>query len=353
MGGPFVQTSQANPAGFYEDAALVHLHDSLLAQLGLNEFLRASRWPWRTTVLAVAAAYREAMQEAITTARGGWKDPRFSLTLEAWLPLFPSPPKVIVCLRSPKSHVDSVTAIFGFVDRAEAERYWAHQYRRLLDVIRDYNLDACCVEYDALIEQPDTVVTELSRFVGRNLNSALLERDLRHHVGHVRPQHRQLYDEVLALSPQPPRASVEVARPASYIAEVEALADCVLAARLDWLEAIGSPEPHLAGGPTPAIIERTQAASSTYEDATRDAQAALQKLEAPPEFEDFHEETRALFDYERLSSAAFVLATRDSPGGAALQTALDCWRRFSGPAPFQRRLEARQRAFARATSASA
>lgn len=358
LGGPFVATSEINPAGFYEDAALLLLHERLWAELGLDDFERTDRWPWRTTVLAVATAYRDAMREQIAKARGGWKDPRFCLTLEAWLPLLPVAPKVVVCLRSPKSYADSVTTTYGFIDRKTAERQWARQYRRLLDVVRDYHLDAYCVEFDALIEAPEQTVAALGRFVGHELDRSYLERDLRHHRGHVRVQHRRLYDEVLGLSASIPRAHVDVDDSGTYIEEVQALAGRVLTARRDWLEAIGTPQPKISDlqrcGLTPSqAAEVTRAASAGYADLLQEAQTSLQSLEPPPPLEKLHEETTALFDRERLTAAAFVLAASGSPiDQRVLKTALQLWRRFSSDAPFQRRQRARERAYRSALAES-
>lgn len=328
MGGPFVETSEQNPVGFYEDKAIIDLHDALLTQLGLGDFLTAARWPWRTTVLAVASGYRDEMLRHVARGDAGWKDPRFSIMLESWLPLLPAPPKVIVCLRSPKSYADSVVQVYGFVHRRQAEEHWARQYKRLLDVIRDYRLEACCVEYDALIEQPAETVDIIGRFVGRSLDPGLLEPALRHHVSPVRLELLPLYEEVLALSPQLPRSRTSATDPAAYLTEVRLLIDKLLAARATWLAAVGTSEPRLDA-----------AASSTYDAAAREAQDALQRLDALPQLEAHHDAVRALFDYERLTAAAFAIAaTTGDPDRR--RTALECWTKFSSPAQFDRRLGA-------------
>jgi hypothetical protein len=49
-------------------------------------------------------------------------------------------------------------------------------------------------------------------------------------------------------------------------------------------------------------------------------------------------------DYERLTAAAFALATANGAiDSARLRTALDCWKQYSSPAPFERRLTAEVR----------
>src|SRR3990170_5460572 len=136
-------------------------------------------------------------------AEGGWKDPRFSWTLEAWLPELPAPPRLIVCLRSPRAVVDSTVRRYGQTS-AYARRHvafqWSRQYLRLLEVIRDYALEALCVEYDALVGEPEATVARLSQFVGQPLDPAAIDRTLRHEEAAVPRYHASVYRQVRALS---------------------------------------------------------------------------------------------------------------------------------------------------------
>ena len=157
MGTEFAEPSDANPDGFYEEMGVWWVHARLFRELGMSNFWRPGRWPWRSTVLAMASGYREEMRAVIAGAADGWKDPGFAVILEAWLPFLPARPKVVVCLRSPQAHTASVSRLYGLVDGEMVDRQWARHYRRLLDVIRDYELDATCVEYDALVEHPEPV----------------------------------------------------------------------------------------------------------------------------------------------------------------------------------------------------
>ncbi|MDZ4278723.1 MAG: sulfotransferase, partial [Dehalococcoidia bacterium] len=157
------------------------------------------QWPEREEVLRAAAKHHETMARLAAEADGGWKDPRFALTLEAWLPHLAVPPKVVVCLRSPEAFVRSVTSIFGLYSQESLERWWANHLRRTLDVVRDYRLEATSVAYEELVAQPEATVARLSSFVGRPLDARFIEPDLRQFAQPVPERHAALYEEVRGL----------------------------------------------------------------------------------------------------------------------------------------------------------
>lgn len=201
MGERLAEPAHFNPDGFYEDLDVVCANEQIMAGLGLTDPWAPERRPRRATVLAAATPYRDEMAAVASRAGGGWKDPRFSITLEAWLPILPSPPKVIVCLRRPEAFVESVVQVYGLVSRERATQKWVFHYRRLLAVIRDYDLDARCVEYDALVERPRETVAALSTFVDHPLRPEFVNPVRRNHVSDRAQQHDALYRRVLALSP--------------------------------------------------------------------------------------------------------------------------------------------------------
>jgi hypothetical protein len=203
MGRDMAPASEANPEGFYEDLGVVALNERILSDCGLGDPWRAERWPSRARVLAAARPYRDEMAALAREAIDGWKDPRFAITLEAWLPALPQRPTVIVCLRSPRAYAASVTAIYGLVRPARAMREWARHYRRLLAVIRRHRLTATCVEYDALVEQPADAVAALARLVGASLDATYVVPRLRRELAPVPPAYRQLYERVAALGGGP------------------------------------------------------------------------------------------------------------------------------------------------------
>ena len=197
MGRDFGPASEFNPLGFYEELPVRELNEQIMADCGMQQI---EHWLERATVLSAAAAYREAMADLIAAADDGWKDPRFCLTLEAWLPHLPSPPRVVVCLRSPEAFVHSVVSIFGLTSRETLEQWWANHLRRILDVIGEYRLEATCVVYEDLVLRPEATVARLSSFIDRPLDARFVEPSLQQFAQEVPERHMALYQEVRALS---------------------------------------------------------------------------------------------------------------------------------------------------------
>jgi len=248
MGRDLLGPTEFNARGYYEERDVVAMNDRILAGCGLRpadgslsrlhltlmRALGSTRLPAarrktasRAEVLTIAARYGEAMQGlgANVPSSGGLKDPRFCWTLEAWLPYFSKEPRVIVCLRSPEAIAASVMRIYGLVETGERREYssrrhrkmlkfledvvtaagefWSNQYQRLLEVIDALQLEATCVEYDALNNDPEGTVARLAGFVGRPLDPRYIEAPLRHYTASVPERYSQLYERVLALSRLP------------------------------------------------------------------------------------------------------------------------------------------------------
>lgn len=197
MGTDFGPPSEHNPLGFYEELSVRELNERIFADCGLQV---VRPWPPRDAVLRVAGHYRDTMAALARTDASGWKDPRFCLTLEAWLPHLPTPPHVVVCLRSPEAFIHSVANIFGLHPREAMERWWADHLQRILDLIDDYGLQATSVAYEDLVGQPEATVARLSSFVGRPLDARLVEPALRQFDKPVPERHRALYEKVRALA---------------------------------------------------------------------------------------------------------------------------------------------------------
>jgi hypothetical protein len=196
MGDDLRPPSEFNRAGFYEPGAVCDLNDAIMADLRMEGL---KRWPWRATVLAAAERNAGEMARLAAGAAGGWKDPRFCFTLEAWLPHLPRRPKLVVCLRSPEAYFHSVVSIYGLATREVVERSWVRQLRRLLEVVRDYRLEATCVEYDALVSRPREAVAALAAFVGWPLDARYVEAELRQFAQPVPARFERLYREVRSL----------------------------------------------------------------------------------------------------------------------------------------------------------
>lgn len=200
VGHDLVAADESNEEGYFEERRLIAINDTILRNCGLNErFATATR----KQVLAASEPVLDAMRELAAAATPAWKDPRLSWTLEAWLRVLPEQPRVIVCLRSPAEVAASTMRYFGLVDaesKRAVEHLWRSQYRRLLDVIRAYRLEAVCVEFAQLHRAPRTAVKPLEKFAGRRLDTSHVRRDLRHHELPLPKRLQPLYEKVLALS---------------------------------------------------------------------------------------------------------------------------------------------------------
>jgi hypothetical protein len=208
MGRDFAAPTEFNPLGYYEELPVMLLNDRIVMESGMAEW---GYMPSRAKVLEVAAAHAAEMDElASTPIVAGWKDPRFCITLEAWLPRLPERPKLVVCLRSPLAEIESALRHYGMSEVAEARRAteatWRNWNGRLLEFIGDFSLDATCIEYDRLLDHPEETVGALSEFVGHRLRPELVEGPLRHHRARVPKKFARLYHAVRSLG-QPPRAT--------------------------------------------------------------------------------------------------------------------------------------------------
>ncbi|MHB8515181.1 MAG: hypothetical protein ACYDCT_07305 [Dehalococcoidia bacterium] len=206
VGHDLIEPDASNPDGYFEERAVVAVNEKILRDAGLHAWFSTAA---RAQIIDAARPHLDDMRALLADATPAWKDPRFSWTLEAWLPLLPEPPRVIVCLRSPGEVVASTLRYYGLAgDEATraVEHLWRAQYERLLDVVGEYRLDATCVEYAALHAGG---ADAFAAFVGRPLDAAAVRRDLRHHDAPVAPAARELYARVTALSASATTAEVD------------------------------------------------------------------------------------------------------------------------------------------------
>ncbi len=382
MGSDFDQPTEANLEGFYEERGVYWLHEQMLTELGLTGFWRTRKWPWRSTVLAVAARYREQMEALVGNATDGWKDPLFCIMLEAWLPLLAARPKLVVCLRSPQAYADSVTRIYGLVERETAEDRWARCYRRLLDVIRDYELEATCVDYDALVEHPEETVAELSEFVGYQLDPKYVDPPLRHFAHTVPEKYARLYQEVGALSskgalrPVPgggegrPIRGQDIGTSGAtlasdgdlpideYLQRVNEVVMQTAASKAIWSLQLDLPRAKLMhfaqrGLSLTEAMEQTRAASTAYSSVLKSAQETLAALNPPPHFERYHELAQREVNLDRMVAELMLAAAKSEPfDKRMLKTALKAWRRFARGSAVEKAHERRRRERLRALEAA-
>ncbi|HEX5478141.1 MAG TPA: hypothetical protein VFY79_00325 [Dehalococcoidia bacterium] len=205
VGHDLIEPDESNADGYFEERAVVEANDLILQSAGLVEWFTTAM---RAEIIDASRPHEDVMRALVGQATPAWKDPRFSWTLEAWLPLFRERPRVIVCLRSPDEVAASTLRYYG-ADGEEPRRavrhVWRAQYERLLDVIGDHGLEATCVEYAALHGPAgDNEVRRLSAFVGRELDASGVRRELRHHQAPVDADLAALYERVRALAARAP-----------------------------------------------------------------------------------------------------------------------------------------------------
>lgn len=204
MGRHLRPATDANPVGYYEEMPVCDLNEEILLAAGMAQW---HRWASRAEILGAARPHASRMRALVADACSGeeprgWKDPRFSWTIEAWLPHFPEPPRLVVCLRSPEEVVASTMHVYGLASddaRDAADEIWPNYYTRLLELIDAFGLEATCVEYEELLADPAGVVATLAAFVGHPLDHRWVEPELRRFRKAPPERYRALYERVRAL----------------------------------------------------------------------------------------------------------------------------------------------------------
>jgi hypothetical protein len=225
MGRNFAGPGPHNATGYYEDLDVAAVNDKIYADCGLTPSnslpARALRrlqrlfgvngrppsdtYVTRAAVLKAATRHTREMQDLVAQvpSPGGWKGTHMCWTLEAWLPLLPAKPQIVLCLRTPDAVAGSALAYFGLTAddaREWAIELWSNQYQRLIEVIEEYQLDTITIEYDELIANTAATIERLSRFVGQPLDLKYVEPVLRHHTAEVPERLAGLYERVKQLS---------------------------------------------------------------------------------------------------------------------------------------------------------
>jgi hypothetical protein len=199
VGYDLVEADESNAEGYFEERSIIVINDHMLEDAGMREWFTVAS---RAELLEAARAQEGDMRMMLRAATPAWKDPRFCWTLEAWMELMYTKPRVIVCLRSPSEVVASTLKYYGQVSEEavrHVEHRWLAEYARLLEIIGEYRLDAVCVEFEALHRDPQQAIGPLERFLGRALDPACVRGDLRHHAAAIPPSMVETYERVRAL----------------------------------------------------------------------------------------------------------------------------------------------------------
>jgi hypothetical protein len=348
MGASFADASEFNALGFYEDLDAAWTNEGIMASVGAVDLLLKQKPPWRSLILASGEQHADEMRRVFAQDSPGWKHPLFSYTLEAWMRVLHRRPKVVVCLRGPEAYLHSAVAIYGLVDRAMTERAWAAYLERVLAVIRDYRLEALCIEYDRLVADPEGTVARLSRFAGRELDAGNVEASLRTHVYRVPQRWRALYARVAALGGDttPPRAIApgpsDAASVARYLDAAREIERRVLEAKRAWESAVDLAAIASQRNGAPDAV---RAAAAAYDQALVALRDELMSFTPPDDLEAHFELLRDYIDVERLPEVLIARAYESAePDRDLLGRAQTVWREHCAPDAWSKAARAREHA---------
>ena len=193
LGGELVAANHDNPGGYFENAAAVTAHETLLAELDRGwEDLRDMPEGWLHAPAAEQA--RDAIRALLAEQFGEaslWalKDPRMCRLLPLWQPLLAEAgvqAKYLFVLR----HPDEVAASLGRRDGIGADHAYLLWLRYFLDAERDSRgAPRCQLTYESLLGDPvsslarvgEALAIEWPQPPDGKLLSALLDPGQRHH----------------------------------------------------------------------------------------------------------------------------------------------------------------------------
>jgi hypothetical protein len=200
VGHDLIEADESNAEGYFEERSVIVINDHILEDAGMRDWFTAAS---RDDLLKAAVEQERDMRMMIRAATPAWKDPRFCWTLEAWMELMYTKPRLVVCLRSPSEVVASTLKYYGQVSEEavrHVEHRWLSEYGRLLEIVDEFGLEATSIEFEALHRDPQTAAARLGRFVGRELDASMVRTDLRHHSADVPAAMRETYERVRALN---------------------------------------------------------------------------------------------------------------------------------------------------------
>ena len=180
-----------NPLGFWEHMDAVAVNEALSEAASHAK----SNWAWTLPVAATedlvtgdTRAAMEGMAKALrANPRWGFKDPRTSLTLQAWAPQL-GPSAAIVCVRDPRAVAASISAR-DHLPAVDGIRVW-HAYNQvLLDLLAQLGVPTLVVQYEKFLAGIDAESRRIAAFLGAKLDPAALaairefaDKGLEHHA---------------------------------------------------------------------------------------------------------------------------------------------------------------------------
>ncbi|HEV2336876.1 MAG TPA: hypothetical protein VGS13_15335 [Stellaceae bacterium] len=160
------QISDQNLDGAFEDEVIYKAHSTFF---DVGGFARIPPLPagWMASEAAAATAAqleKYVRQEFGSDALWGFKDPRTSVLLPLWKPIFNRArivPRYIVCARSPAAFVQSMANNYR-IDQSDAELVWL---TRTVGALRDTGLNCFILHYERLLADPLRTIRMLAKYV--------------------------------------------------------------------------------------------------------------------------------------------------------------------------------------------
>ncbi len=109
LGADLLPASPDNPRGFWERKDVLAINRAILTAQNCNWYTVAGFDSARPLPAGLHAPMERIVAELTAHAPFAVKDPRFCLTLPYWLPLFRTPPLILLALRHPAAVADSLT----------------------------------------------------------------------------------------------------------------------------------------------------------------------------------------------------------------------------------------------------
>ena len=156
-----IAPNEINPLGFWEHKALPEFNRRIMAENDVGEYSS-------TSDLIESFSYHAELDEFVSSTYGqkwkiGLKDPRFCVTLPAWMPslvLYRRTPVIVSVYRDIETHVKSVTHN-GKKHSIEQGTAWIES-RRILQKALEERYGAIKVTYEGFLTNPHESIADLA-----------------------------------------------------------------------------------------------------------------------------------------------------------------------------------------------
>jgi len=183
-----------NPRGYFENNRIVETQNQLLLEAGYSWLNPISENVDKScfSTLNILNQFEKILEDEFSGNNlYGFKDPRTSCFLEAWLEVFRTldiEPLFVICIRKPISVIKSLQRRDG-LEFLHAELLWLLEYIRVLPKIIKYK--HILVNYDDFIYSPGAIIKKIHRNLQININcedndllkvESFVDKDLNHSI---------------------------------------------------------------------------------------------------------------------------------------------------------------------------